>query len=759
MKRLSIFIVGLLLPLLLWSQGWPSNYGGVMLQGFYWDSYNDSKWTNLESQADELSKYFDIIWVPFSGRCVNLDNTDPSKISMGYNPKYWFNHNSSFGTEAELRSMIQAYKRRGTIIMEDVVLNHKEGINSWCDFAEESWNGNDIKWTLADICQNDDGGNTLANGFLVSGKDDEGDDFSGLRDLDHTSANVQHNIKLFLDYLLNDLGYGGFRYDMVKGFAGRYVGKYNAEAQAKFSVGEYWDGDYNRIKGWIDSTSIAPEADGKIQSAAFDFPLQIGMKHAFNESAFTTLSNKGLAGDKDQGMNRYSVTFVDNHDTFREHAHKIYNNILAANAYILALPGTPCIFLQHWLWYKEELKKMIMARKVAGITNQSVISKEETKGNATIITVSGKSGQIRAIIGYAEGVDLEGFTAISTGTPQNPNYAFYLSNDCVDAYNYAMSIEKNGNEGSTEEPLLTYDAKASTVYFENVGRWDEVCVYAWDAQDNKYDELWPGKLLTEKVGKSPRGYDVYKWTYAGSKTTNPSMIIFNNNDKGNQTANLSFKNGGYYDHQGLRDEEPIAVNAVLERNFTAGQRSTVCLPFNLTSDEVSRIDGTLYEFKEEANGVLVFDVVNELKAYEPYVFVANQTGKSFEIFKDKTWMKGNPITVTKGSFSFKGTMTRLALRPLANTKYYAYNAADGQFSKAGSKYGITVKPSVCYFYSKDGSEAKIMELENGITNQISIEKMVNENDDNAPLYNLSGQQVTKHYKGIVIQNGRKRINN
>ncbi len=34
--------------------GWPANYEGVMLQGFYWDSYADTKWTNLESQADEL---------------------------------------------------------------------------------------------------------------------------------------------------------------------------------------------------------------------------------------------------------------------------------------------------------------------------------------------------------------------------------------------------------------------------------------------------------------------------------------------------------------------------------------------------------------------------------------------------------------------------------------------------------------------------------------------------------------------------------
>ena len=34
---------------LMMAQGWPSGYSGVMLQSFYWDSFNNSKWINLES--------------------------------------------------------------------------------------------------------------------------------------------------------------------------------------------------------------------------------------------------------------------------------------------------------------------------------------------------------------------------------------------------------------------------------------------------------------------------------------------------------------------------------------------------------------------------------------------------------------------------------------------------------------------------------------------------------------------------------------
>ena len=61
MQKLHATILSLLLPVVLMAQGWPANYGGVMLQGFYWDSFDDSNWTVLQAQADELSQSFDLI--------------------------------------------------------------------------------------------------------------------------------------------------------------------------------------------------------------------------------------------------------------------------------------------------------------------------------------------------------------------------------------------------------------------------------------------------------------------------------------------------------------------------------------------------------------------------------------------------------------------------------------------------------------------------------------------------------------------------
>lgn len=104
--------------------GWPANYDGVMLQGFYWDSYTDTSWKSLTSQADELSKYFQLIWVP---NCAEAEGGN----NMGYHPKYWFTHlNSSFGTESELRNMISTFKDKGTGFIADVVINHRIGVTN-----------------------------------------------------------------------------------------------------------------------------------------------------------------------------------------------------------------------------------------------------------------------------------------------------------------------------------------------------------------------------------------------------------------------------------------------------------------------------------------------------------------------------------------------------------------------------------------------------------------------------------------------------
>ena len=124
-----------------------------MLQGFYWDSYDDSQWTVLQAQADQLAGTFDLVWLPQSGNCGGT--------SMGYDDLYWFsNYNSSFGNEAQLRSLISTFKQKGIKTIADVVINHRRNVSNWVDFPKETYKGVTYEMTSTDICANDDGGKT-----------------------------------------------------------------------------------------------------------------------------------------------------------------------------------------------------------------------------------------------------------------------------------------------------------------------------------------------------------------------------------------------------------------------------------------------------------------------------------------------------------------------------------------------------------------------------------------------------------------------
>ncbi|MCM1454665.1 MAG: starch-binding protein [bacterium] len=372
---------------------WPANYDGVMLQGFYWDSYKETSWASLEAQSDELSKYFQLIWIPNSARAA-------SNPGMGYDPVYWFsNYNSSFGTEAELRSMIKAFKAKGTGMIADVVINHRSGATNWCDFPSETWNGVTYHIGLDGICRTDE---ASRNGYNVTGNADEGEDFDGSRDLDHTNANVQANCKAYTKFLLEELGYTGFRYDMVKGYAGYYTGQYNAASGTQFSVGEYWDGNYDAVAKWIDQTS--EKGGGK--SAAFDFPCKYAINEAFASNDMTKLVWKAN-GTTDQpagmihfGYPQYAVTFVDNHDTYRDGS-KFTGNVMAANAFILCSPGTPCVFWPHYTANKTAMQALINARRNAGITNTSAVKVLKSTSNCYMAEITGTKGKLAVKIGSA----------------------------------------------------------------------------------------------------------------------------------------------------------------------------------------------------------------------------------------------------------------------------------------------------------------------------------------------------------------------
>lgn len=600
-----------LLPLLLflgiynnvYAQGWPANYGGVMLQGFYWNSYDDTNWTNLKSQVNDFADNFSLVWLPQSGKCLGNSQT------MGYKPYYYFNQNSSFGTEAELRDLIKTFKGKGIGMVADVVVNHHD-TDGWFTFPAEVYKGVTYQFKSTDIVANDDKGKTAKEatkqGISLSKNNDEGEDWDGCRDLDHKSQNVQTIIKAYLKYLKDDLGYTGFRYDMVKGFSGSHVADYNKSVGVEYSVGEYWDSNA-RIQSWINATLK--------NSAAFDFQFRYNVRDAINSNNWAALkSTNNLINDKN--WRQYAVTFVENHDmeyrSSSEQQDPIRRDTLAANAYLLAMPGTPCVFFIHWLEYKDEIGAMISARKAAGITNMSDYEvKVSTSAyyavnvNKTLYAAVGRLDKMenpgadwqKVLSGYhyayflnksletafvdkASGIRDNSFKvkliAVSKDASAKLVYTtdgtaptakskqvasgdeITISSDCVlkvgllvggsvkgiITRNYTIQhVEEGPDAFETPAPGYTYNA-----YFVAPATWkNEVKCWAWTKTANYTGGTWPGEKCY-KIGKNGKQY-IYQWCYYGTLTTPPTSIIFNNNGSA-QTDDLTFVNGAYYDIKG-----------------------------------------------------------------------------------------------------------------------------------------------------------------------------------------------------------------
>ena len=591
MKKIFTTITVVMLPLLMLAQGWPNKYDGVMLQGFYWDSFSDSRWTRLEAQADELAEFFKLVWVPQSANCGGT--------SMGYDDLYWFtNYNSSFGTEAQLRSMINTFKSKGIGTIADVVVNHRKNVSNWVDFPAETYKGVTYQLKSTDICRNDDGGATLnwatQNGYSLSSSNDTGEDWGGMRDLDHKSTNVQNNVKAYVKMLLDDLGYVGFRYDMVKGYSASYTGMYNAYSGTQFSVGEYWDGNETAVKNWVDGTKV----DGVVQSAAFDFPFRYVIRDAVNNNRWTSLASSTKGLNMNSNYKRYSVTFVENHDTQYRDANNqndpIRSNIEAANAYLLAMPGTPCIFLKHWMDYKESIKQMIYARQLAGITNTSAsynMANSPTQ-NYYIQRTVGDRGSLLIAMGNTSYAIPETFVLVASG----PNYRMALAKAIETAWvskpsgEYEGAIDvtltavsqtdgaqlvytldgsnptaSNGTrvangttinisrsvtlkvallKGSTVDGMITryysvgnsdFEPYEITVFLKDPttapNNWPRVNYYTWDSSDKQFNGNWPGQTITDT--KVVNGVKFYYCTYQITGKNYYMNFVFN---QGGSTA-------------------------------------------------------------------------------------------------------------------------------------------------------------------------------------------------------------------------------
>lgn len=431
----------------------PSQCPDVMLQGFYWNSmgnngFGNTKWETLLAQAAEIGSYFDLVWLAPSAK---------SEGGLGYHPRQYCNQSSDMGNKTTLKTLISALHASNTKVIADIVINHAGNKSGWCDFFAEDFGAfgkfnPDYSWITKDDEVWSQGQADCKTPGANAGYDDgQGDPkgYGAARDWDHTQANVRAMFKAYLKWMKNEMKYDGWRYDYCKGFHEAHIDEYNKAAQNYFSVMEWWDGNGATLKAAID------RAGGN--TLTFDFATKYtAFDQGIAAQNYSKCRGAGLPG---MGYAKYAVTFIDSHDTFqREESRDVcgsnnggsINNksvILQCNAYLLSMPGVPCVFYPHWVKYKEDIKKMIYARKMAGVHSESAVN-DNASGSGYEATITGKTGEIKLYLGdKAAGANPSGYIEACKGE----GYAVYYKT--TKSTKPVLSVTPNSGSYKTEQTI------------------------------------------------------------------------------------------------------------------------------------------------------------------------------------------------------------------------------------------------------------------------------------------------------------------
>lgn len=326
---------------------------GVMLQTFYWDcpsaENREGQWWNyIQSKLPEITQAgFTALWLPPANKAAEWN-------SMGYDPyDYYdlgeFNQKGAkptwFGAKADLLALIQSAHTSNLQVYADLVFNH----NSGADAQEKNPLDGQLRWTKF----------TPASGKFprdwtcfhpCAYESWDGGTFGDMPDLCHRNPDVYAALIEYARWLIEDIGFDGFRFDMVKGYGGWMVRSLlemrtlrNGASLKPYGVGECWDSE-RTIDDWLDETNAW--SDNPV--GAFDFPLRWRLQSLCDDFGFS-LRNLTVSGVLVWDRPGQAVTFVENHDVAR--SSPIIHDKLMAYAFILTHEGYPCVFWQDYFNY------------------------------------------------------------------------------------------------------------------------------------------------------------------------------------------------------------------------------------------------------------------------------------------------------------------------------------------------------------------------------------------------------------------------
>ena len=247
----------------------------------------------------------------------------------------------------------------------------------------------------------------------------------------------------------------------------------------------------------------------------------------------------------------------------------IRKDTLAANAYLLAMPGTPCVFLKHWQAYKQEIANMVAVRKAVGITNVSIPTTLDSQKDYYAVQVDGSgSKKLLCVVGTkaADYTPSSEWKKVISGY----HYTYYVQGiEPGDITLPELKQDEQPQDGvyNGVPSFCTINDGEICAFFEAPMTWgSQIYTWAWMNGGDGKDYVgtsWPG-VKAELIGTADNGNKVFKWI--STKTSAPDMIIFSGG--GNQTADMRFSNAGYY----TKDGQQAVVTAGIEEIIANGQK-------------------------------------------------------------------------------------------------------------------------------------------------------------------------------------------
>ena len=263
--------------------------------------------------------------------------------------------------------------------------------------------------------------------------------------------------------------------------------------------------------------------------------------------------------------------------------------------------------------------------------------------------------------------------------------------------------------------------------------------------------------ITKGGWSSYTAYECY--TKAKLPTGSLTLVISMTSSSGSWTANVGDISFTALANVALNESETYTpeakfANVTLTRSITAGNWSTIVLPFDIASSDIATVFGegtSVAELSSSTENTLNFSTTltgNKMKANQPY---------AIKVANDFTTATINGVNIVEGTPSqtvddWKFVGTYLSRMVPEGSYYFKSN----QLYKAGGSGTTSIKPFRAYLtYTGGGTPAPNFVIDGNVTGIAHISADGQINLEEGVVYNLNGQRVANPVKGLYIVNGKK----